>query len=168
MTAQHKVLRMLWSNELALGADEDMISDGDKCRVENNAVIVDERPLPYLDSVSVVTMEGRTHGCRLRHIGNQVVESLSIARRPQHELIESLTGLFCMGQALGYFRVGEIIEFRRPHLFKFCLHIGKNTEKSRESVWTGEKKKVCSQSLISSTGQNAGKNVNLQERHIVD
>ena len=90
------VFRVLWCVELAVGANFNVVSDGDGGTVEDGTVVVDERVLAHVDSVAVVAEEWRTDLCRLRNARNELLERLAVARGGDGEAVQAQAHLLGM------------------------------------------------------------------------
>ena len=65
------VMRMIRRQQLAVGSDERVGTDGDTSAVQEHTIEIDHRTLAYADSVTMVAVEWRTDDHRRVRIGDE-------------------------------------------------------------------------------------------------
>ena len=119
LAAQHVVHGVLRRVQLAVGAYQAVVANGNHAAVEHRHVVVYEHVAAYPDAVAVVAVEGRAYYAVRRDAGYKVFYGRAVAIVVDCHRVKPRAGILGVLQAGVDFRVGEVVQLLAAHLFKF-------------------------------------------------
>lgn len=119
LAAQHMVHGVLRRVQLAVGAYQAVVADGNHAAVEHRHVVVYEHVAAYPDAVAVVAVEGRADHAVRRDARYEVFYRRAVAVVVYRHRVEPRAGFLGVLQTCVNLRVGEVVQLLAAHLFKF-------------------------------------------------